>query len=63
MRVSSRYHLYVGSKIYNQLVNKTKTQTHIENKLVVTCGEREGGREKTEGSGKRRVIMGLYKLC
>ena len=39
------YHLYVESKKYNKLVNITKRSrlTDIENKLVVTSGERERG--------------------
>ena len=37
-------HLYVESKKYNKLVNKTKRSrpTDIENMLVVTSGERQG---------------------
>ena len=36
------------SKKYNKLLNITKRNrlTDIENKLVVTTGEREGGRSK-----------------
>ena len=38
------YYLYVEAKKYNKLVNITKKkQTDIENKLVVTSGEMEGG--------------------
>ena len=37
------HHLYVESKKYNKLVNITKKSrlTDIENKLMVTSGERE----------------------
>ena len=55
------YHLYFEYKTYNKVVNETKKkQTHryreqkrsrltdIENKLVVTNGEREGRKGKTE---------------
>ena len=41
-----------SKKKYNKLVNKAKKKkkknrlTDIENKLVVTCREREGGRER-----------------
>lgn len=35
------YHLYVASKKCNKLVNKTESRL-IENKVVVTSGEREG---------------------
>ena len=40
------YHLYVESKKYNKLVNikKRSRLTDIENKLMITSGEREGGR-------------------
>ena len=41
------YHLYVESKKYNKLVNTTQKKgrlTDVENKLVVTSGEREGRR-------------------
>ena len=31
--------------------NKTKTLTDIENKLVVTSGEREAGRGRSGGGG------------
>ena len=37
------------SKKYNKLVNITKRKhTEIENKLVLTSGEREEGRDKIE---------------
>ena len=43
-----------------KLVNNTKKEADIENKLVVIDGEREGeGQHKGRG---RKVIMGLYKL-
>ena len=42
-----RYHLYVESEKKNKLVNTTKMRlTDIENKRVVTSGEREVGRSK-----------------
>ena len=34
--------------ITNEYICKTETDTDIENKLVVTKGEREGGRDKLE---------------
>ena len=38
------YHLYLESKEQNKLVTITKRkQTHVENKLVLTSGEREAG--------------------
>ena len=38
------HHSYVKSKLYNKLVNTTKSSlTDIVNKLVVTGGERKGG--------------------
>ena len=42
------YHFYVESKKYNKLVNISKRNrlTDIENKLVVSSGERERGRGK-----------------
>ena len=49
------YNLYLESKKYNKLVNITTTKKSrfidIENKLVVTNGEREGG----GGRGKAGV--------
>ena len=51
---------------YNKLVNKTENSrlTDTENKLVVTSGEREGGRGNTGVGDKKRVIMGLYEtMC
>ena len=49
-------------KKYNKLVNKVKRSrfTDIENKLVVTSGEREEGRGNI-GVGEKRVI-GLYEI-
>ena len=41
--ISSWYRLYVETKKYYKLVNKTKKDTDIENKPVVRNGEREGG--------------------
>ena len=35
------YHLYVESK--NELIYKTETDSDIENKLMVTKGEKSGG--------------------
>ena len=45
-KTNTIYHLYVEYKKYNKLMNTTKKVrlTDIENKLVVTIGEREGGR-------------------
>ena len=44
-------HLYVKSKKYNKLVNITEKNrlTDTKNKLVVTSGEREVGRDKIGG--------------
>ena len=41
-------------KKYNKLMNKTTRNrlTDIKNKLVVTSGEREGGRGNTRVEGK-----------
>ena len=48
------YHLYVESKTYNELVNKTKSNrlTDLENKLVVIRGERERGKGR-----EKKVII------
>ena len=46
-------------------MNKTEQKrglTDIENKPVVTSGEKEGERGNIKGRGKKRVIMGLYKI-
>ena len=49
-------------KKYNKLENKTRSRL-IENKPVVTTGERERGRGKIGvGKKKKRVIMGLYEI-
>ena len=50
-------------KKYNKLMNKTTRNrlTDIKNKLVVTSGEREGGRGNIGLEGKR-IIMGLYEI-
>ena len=49
---------------YNKLVNKQKRSrlTDIENKLVVTSEERDGGRSNTRVGKSKRVIMGLYEI-
>ena len=55
--------LYVKSKKYNKLVNKTKKmQTHIYNTLLVTSGEREGKRGNIGVEEKNGVIMRLYEI-
>ena len=48
------YHLYVESKNDSKLVNKKKGSrlTDKENKLVVTCGGREGKRSNVGPGGK-----------
>ena len=48
-----RYHLYVESKTYNKLVNKTKRNrlTDLKNKLVVIRGERE------QGKGREKQVI------
>ena len=59
------YHLYMESKTYNKLVNKTKrkTDTQIQRiqSIVLTDGERpvEG---KYRNREKREVIIELYEI-
>ena len=57
------YHLYMESKKYNKVVNiiRNKQTPNIENKLVVTSGEREEGRSKT-GVGNWEVQIIMYKV-
>ena len=53
------------SKKYKTLVNKTKKkQTRdLENKLVVTSGDREGGRGNIGVEDlKKKFIIGLYEI-
>ena len=54
------------SKKYNKLVNKTKRSrlTDIENKLVVTSGEREEGRGNVGVGEKEKGLLWDYmKSC
>ena len=67
------YHLYVQSKTYNKLMNKTnKKQTHYklkkkkrsrltENKLVVSSGERKGRRAMLEWGILKRLLRDYMK--
>ena len=60
------YHLHVESKKYNKSVNKTNKQTKsrltdIENKLVVTSGERERGRGNIGVGGKKGLFWDYMK--
>ena len=52
------------SKKYNKLVNKTKKkQTQdLENKLVVTSGDREGGQGNIGVGDEKKFIIGLYEI-
>ena len=43
------------------IANQKQAQNR-ENELVVTSGEKEGGRGNIGLMGKKRVIMGLYKI-
>ena len=57
------YHLYVESKKYNKLENKTRSRL-IENKPVVTTGERERGRGKIGvGKKKKGLLWDYMKSC
>ena len=53
------YHLYVESNKYNKLMNITKE--NIENKLMVTNGEREG-RRGSIGVEDQEVQTFMYKI-
>ena len=52
------------SKKYNKLVNKTKKkQTQdLENKLVVTSGDREGGQGNIGVGDEKKFIIELYEI-
>ena len=52
---------HVESYKYNKLMNKTKKQTQVmENKLVVSSGERKAGERHYRGRGLRR--RGYYGI-
>ena len=54
------YHLYVASKKYNKLVNITKRRlTNIENKLVVTIGQRKESRSNIQLGSKKYKLLGI----
>lgn len=44
------------------ITKKKQIHRYIENKLVVTSGERERGRGNTGAGGEERIIMGLYEI-
>ena len=54
------YSLYVESKKQNKQMNIRNRLTDIENKLVVTSGEKEVGSGKT-GKGIMRLKTARYK--
>ena len=58
-----RYHSLMESEKYNKLVNITKRNRFIdiENKSVVTSGERERGRGKT-GVGDYMIQTIMYEM-
>ena len=56
----------MGSKKYNKLMNKTNKQkrsrlTDIENKLVVTSRERDGGRRNRGVKGEKGLMWDYMK--